>query len=40
MTTWQILTRRLKKYANLANFEKETKKYEKVANFEKEIEKL
>ena len=38
MTIWQILTRRLKKYANLANFEE--KKYENLANFDKEIEKV
>ena len=32
MTIWQILTRRLKKYENLANFDWRLKKYENLAH--------
>ena len=37
---WQILTRRQKKYANLANFEREIIKYENLADSGQETEKV
>ena len=39
MLVCQILTRRLKKYANLANFDKGTQKYEKLANSRRRLNK-
>ena len=40
MTIWQILARKLKKYENLANFDKDIKKYENLANYEVETKKV
>ena len=40
MKIWQILARKLKKYENLANFDKDIKKYENLANYEVETKKV
>ena len=43
MKIWQILTRRLKKYVKVANFEREIEslnKYENLATNDKETEKV
>ena len=40
MKIWQIFARKLKKYENLANFDKDIKKYENLANYVVETKKV
>ena len=40
MEIWPILTKTMKKYENVANFEKKTEKYENLASFWKETKKV
>ena len=40
MKIWKILARKLKKYENPANFEKDIEKYENLGNFDMETEKV